>query len=303
MKEGLVSVIIPTFGRSQFLKRCVESVSSQTYDNIEIIIVDDNGKGQLQQLETATVVDSIKCRFPLHYLIQDENRGGSAARNAGAKHAQGEFIAFLDDDDQFEEDRILKQIHFLKEKAYQNPQIKACTCLVKRRKRGNEVDRQDPKHKENYLFELLALKESLYTGSTLLVFAQTFFELDGFDERFKRNQDLEFMIRFFQHHQVAVLNEHLTILNIDDRTNIPSYQNILTTKQLFLQKFKPIISRLPVEQQREIYTNNALQTAKVALWNRNVIGFVKAIRSAELSLHEWAVFVKDVLKKSIMHLK
>jgi glycosyltransferase involved in cell wall biosynthesis len=128
MKEGLVSVIIPTFGRSQFLKRCVESVSSQTYDNIEIIIVDDNGKGQLQQLETATVVDSIKCRFPLHYLIQDENRGGSAARNAGAKHAQGEFIAFLDDDDQFEEDRVLKQIHFLKEKAYQNPQIKACTC-------------------------------------------------------------------------------------------------------------------------------------------------------------------------------
>src|SRR5690606_10980628 len=273
MKEGLVSVIIPTCGRSQFLKRCVESVSSQTYDNIEIIIVDDNGKGQLQQLETATVVDSIKCRFPLHYLVQDENRGGSAARNAGAKHAQGGFIAFLDDDDQFEEDRILKQIHFLKEKAYQNPQIKACTCLVKRRKRGNEVDRQDPKHKENYLYELLALKESLDTGSTRLVFAQTLFELDGFDERFKRTQELESMIRFFQHHQVAVLNEHLTILNIDDRTNIPSYQNILTTKQLFLQKFKPIISRLPVEQQREIYTNNALQTAKVALWNRNVIGF------------------------------
>jgi len=302
MREDLVSVVIPTFGRSQFLERCVESVSSQTYDKIEIIIVDDNGKGQLQQLETAKVVDSIACRFPIDYLVQDENRGGSAARNAGAKHAKGEFIAFLDDDDECDPDRILRQVGLLRKESQDNASKQACICLAKRRKQGQEVDRQKPRQKNNYLFELLALKESIYS-SVIIIYKHAFSELGGFDERFRRNQDIEFMIRFFERYNVTLLNEHLTILNIDDRSNIPSYQRIVDTKQLFLQKFEPLISGLSVEQQREIYTNNALQIAKVALWNKNLFGFVKGIRSAKLSLREWAVFAKDVVKKSIMHLK
>ena len=303
MKYGLVSVVIPTFGRPQFLRRCVESVCAQSYRQIEVIIVDDNGKGKALQLQTGIVVASIESKFLIKYIIQEENRGGSVARNAGVQGAEGEFIAFLDDDDQFEPDRILNQVNFLKEKVSQDPLVKACTSLVIRRKMGLEVDRQAAKSKDNYLFDLLSLKASLYTGSTLLIFTEVFFELKGFDERFRRNQDIEFMIRFFERYNVAVLNEHLTILNIDDRTNIPSYQKVVETKKLFLGKFESLISTFTAEQQREIYTSHALEIAKVALWNKNFLGFVKGIRSAKLSLFEWVSFVKDVMKKSIIHLK
>jgi glycosyltransferase involved in cell wall biosynthesis len=303
MKEGLVSVVIPTFGRPILLKRCINSVNLQTYDQIEIIIVDDNGRGQMRQLETAEIISSINCRFPINYVIHDENQGGAVARNTGAKVAKGEFIALLDDDDEAECDRILKQVRELKLKNDQNSKIKACTCLVKRKKNGQEVDRQTPKIKTNYLFELLALNSSLYSGSTLLIFTHSFTKLNGFDELFRRNQDLEFMIRFFARYDVTVLNEHLAVLNIDDRSNIPSYQRILETKQLFLEKFDPIISKLPSEQQREIYKNNALEIAKVALWNKKIFGFLRGVREAKLTLNELGYFIRDGFGKLFMHVK
>lgn len=60
MIKSLVSVIIPTYGGTEFLSRCVDSVLSQTYKNIEIIVVDDNGLGSPNQKETATIMERYK---------------------------------------------------------------------------------------------------------------------------------------------------------------------------------------------------------------------------------------------------
>ncbi|HLT09064.1 MAG TPA: glycosyltransferase family A protein [Cyclobacteriaceae bacterium] len=303
MNKDLVSVIIPTYGRPKFLPRCIESVCQQSYRNIEIVVVDDNGQGQAQQVETERVVTSIECDLPLTYIVHERNGGGSAARNTGAASAKGEFLCFLDDDDEYYPDRIAKQIEVLKHKNSEDHLIKACTNLVIRRKGGIEVDRQPPKYQDNFLFEVLALKSSLYTGSTLLIYQEAFQTLGGYDERFRRNQDLEFMVRFFERYKITVLNEHLTILNIDDRTNIPTYKKILETKQLFLEKFNPLINSFPKQQQREIYTNNALEIAKVALWNKNIRGFFKAISNANLSFREWVEFAADSFTKALKHIK
>ena len=303
MIEGLVSVIIPTHGRAEFLSKSIESVVRQNYDQIEIVVVDDNGKNTPVQLDTADGISKINCRFPINYIVNEENEGGAASRNRGAESARGEFLSFLDDDDEYEPQRISRQLSLLLEASRNDKLVKACTSLVIRKKYGKEIDRQGYKFNRNYLVDLLALKSSLYTGSTLLMYTDVFFALEGFDTSFRRNQDLEFMIRFFQKYNIIVINEHLTILNLEDRSHIPSYGKILETKTLFLNKFKPVILSLTEQQQKLIYQNNALEIAKVALWNKNKFGFLKGVRQANLSIPELYSFGLDVIKKSIMHLK
>lgn len=87
----LVSVIIPTYNRSGLVKHAVESVLSQTYPQVEIILVDDGSTD-----DTTTTLEPLKDRIT--YIFQS-NRGRSAARNKGVSLSSGEFLAFLDSDD------------------------------------------------------------------------------------------------------------------------------------------------------------------------------------------------------------
>ncbi len=91
--ENLVSVIVPAYNAAHFLPQAIASIERQHYHPLEIIVIDDGSTDN-----TAEVVRHLPSVS--HYL-QQENRGPSAARNLGLKHAQGEFIAFLDADDEW----------------------------------------------------------------------------------------------------------------------------------------------------------------------------------------------------------
>ena len=105
--EPLVSVVITTYGRTDFLEKAIKSVVTQTYNNIEIIVVDDNANN----LEIRDKVEAILNRYPQCRLIENtQNLGGSLSRNEGIKNASGEFISFLDDDDTYKKNRIRRYI-------------------------------------------------------------------------------------------------------------------------------------------------------------------------------------------------
>ena len=92
--SGLISVIIPVFNVRPYLAKALESVIRQTYSHLEIIVVDDgstDGSGD--------ICDEFAARDERIKVIHQENRGLSAARNAGLDRAAGEYIAFLDSDD------------------------------------------------------------------------------------------------------------------------------------------------------------------------------------------------------------
>lgn len=97
-KNGLISVVIPSYNCSEFLERCIQSVLSQTYNNTEIFIVDDGS--EINNVEkTRSIVSKLKKNSSLISLIEfPKNKGAPAARNAGAELAGGEFIFFLDAD-------------------------------------------------------------------------------------------------------------------------------------------------------------------------------------------------------------
>ena len=100
-----VSVIIPTFNRKNFVPKAIESVLKQSYKKYEIIIVDD-GSGDGTQ-------DYVRSNFPMVRLIFQSNRGVSAARNTGILHSKGDWIAFLDSDDQWLPKKLEYQINIL----------------------------------------------------------------------------------------------------------------------------------------------------------------------------------------------
>lgn len=105
----LVTVYIPTFNRVELLKRAVESVRQQTYQNLEIIIVDDcsndNTHGYLEEI---TKRDS-----RIRYFIKEKNSGACVSRNIAIDNAKGEFITGLDDDDYFLKNRIAEFITYI----------------------------------------------------------------------------------------------------------------------------------------------------------------------------------------------
>lgn len=106
-----VSVIIPTYNYGNFLVACVNSVFRQSEKHIEVIIVDDGSTDN-----TSDVVKSFKSRVT--YVLQ-ENKGVSAARNTGLKHASGDFVQFLDSDDLLGVDAVSTKVNFLR----QNPSV------------------------------------------------------------------------------------------------------------------------------------------------------------------------------------
>lgn len=108
-----VTVIIPTYKRSvEFLSRAVKSVIDQTYKNIEIIVIDDSPSNYIERDNIKKYMDSI-VNQDVKYYQNEKNMGGSLARNRGIELATGEYISFLDDDDEYMPEKIEKQIKFM----------------------------------------------------------------------------------------------------------------------------------------------------------------------------------------------
>ena len=101
----MITVVTPTYNRAQYLGQAVDSVLSQTYTNWELLVVDDN-KPDSDARNTTAEVMSHYTDPRIHYIQNEKNMGGAAARNVGIFQARGEYIAFLDDDDMYLPDRL-----------------------------------------------------------------------------------------------------------------------------------------------------------------------------------------------------
>ena len=122
MNSPLVSVIIPTFNRNLFLERTLESIKNQSYNDLEVIVVNDGGNW-----ESCKVVCS---KFNFVRLINIQNSGGPARpRNVGIQNAKGEYLCFLDDDDLFHSDKLKIQVKILDENYNFGLTHSYCCCI------------------------------------------------------------------------------------------------------------------------------------------------------------------------------
>lgn len=112
--EDLVSIITPTYNCGNYIEKTIKSVINQTYENWEMIIVDDCSTDN-----TEKIVRKYQQQYPnIIYIILDKNSGAAVARNAALKNAKGIYIAFLDSDDLWMPEKLEKQINFMKNNNY-----------------------------------------------------------------------------------------------------------------------------------------------------------------------------------------
>jgi len=115
--KPLVSVIITTYNRAYCLKKAITSAINQTYDNLEIIVLDD-GSTDNTELVVKKISDS-----RIVYIRHQKNKGIGAARNTGIKNSKGSFIAFLDSDDEYLPEKIEKSLEVFKDSSFRTGMV------------------------------------------------------------------------------------------------------------------------------------------------------------------------------------
>ena len=191
--KNLVSVIIPTHGTAVFLERAINSVLRQTYGNIEVIVVDDNNDGDNAQIKTECLLSKYK-DDRIKYIKNGKNMERSFSRNNGVKHSTGNYLMFLDNDDEFMPEKIEKQIHRMlaTDDTYT---FSYCSYI---RKSGNKIVCVNGEKREgNLLIDALSRNLFVHAGSNLLVLRSSFESIDGFNEDINTNEDIDLLVRLF----------------------------------------------------------------------------------------------------------
>ncbi len=173
-----VSIVIATYLRSEELKRALDSLAKQTYNNIEIIVVDDSGKSEWNAAVSETVGSFAQTvSFPVRLITNETNRGSAESRNIGIKAAQGEYVTFLDDDDVYLPDKVKNQL----ESMLENNSDFSITDLCLYTKSGKLSDKRVRDYIKSYSSDKLLGYHLMYhmTGTDCLMFKKSYLDKIG----------------------------------------------------------------------------------------------------------------------------
>ncbi|OYR42852.1 glycosyltransferase family A protein [Halorubrum sp. Hd13] len=201
-----VSVVIPTYERPEFLPGSIKTAVEQTYDDIEVIVIDDGSKELYADKMVSEFSESVSC------VRHEDNKGLSAARNTGIRNANGEYIAFLDDDDRWHKTKIARQVEAIKK----DKQVGLVTCLVASISPDNEIIYCETSAPDGDCSEELLIGNSIGTPSRVLVRRKAINDVGAFDESLPTKQDWDFYMRLCQNWRVGAVEDYLCFRTIHE---------------------------------------------------------------------------------------
>lgn len=295
-----VSVIMPTYGKPELLIRSIKSVQNQTYPEWELIIVDDNNPDTDYRKQTEMCMkqfENIKC---IRYIKHEYNKNGSAARNTGIAAATGDYIAFLDSDDEYMPERLKLCVKALEECKGSKYAGVYTGCKITRN--GKLVRNRTDIKSGNFIVQTLAAGFPLSSGSNLFMKADVVRELGGFDTAFRRHQDYEFLVRYFRKYSLIAIPEVLLIKNElgTNRQNVDSFYN---TKRQYISKYFADIQKLSKSEKKYIYAEHYLSLQSTAFSEHKIQKFMhftlKSIikRPIYTMIRTSKLFARTVLKR------
>ena len=244
MNNPLVSVIIPAYKCEKFISSAIESVLSQTYENFELIVVDDGSPDN-----TASVAKKYQHR--INYIYQ-ENGGVSKARNTGIRMSKGEYIAFLDADDKWGRNKLELQVKFLTD----HPDVNFVFCSFWNTKNGKVISDKNYKDTFNFFkeyrydvadifefsscFEQDSGKVKYYWGniydylflgnmilpSTVIIQKDSLFTSGLFDENFRVAEETEFFLKYSSRNTMGFIEYPLVYYEVPDTDNLSGKSNM-----------------------------------------------------------------------------
>ena len=257
--DPLVSVVIPTYGRSETLVEAVRSVIDQTYDNIELLVVDDGSPVPVEEQVSKLPLGSLSAAECIRH---DENRGANVARNSGIDAASGHYVAFLDDDDRWEESKISRQVATFRDADPDTGVV--YTGLRMERPDGTVV--RTPQWRGDVVKDLLAGR-NFGQFSSLMVRADVIEAAGPPDERFPIWQDREWFFRLAQHCWFEPVAEPLTIRQTghDDQIsgNFKAKRDV--AYPLFVEKHRPLAAEYGIRYEWLFLATLRYSLAKTAV--------------------------------------
>jgi glycosyltransferase involved in cell wall biosynthesis len=260
---ALVSVIIPTYNRAETVSRAIDSVLDQTYEDFEVLVVDDGSSdGTEAVLES---YDDNRVR-PIYH---ETNQGANVARNTGLEYARGKYVAFLDSDDEWQPEKLDTQLDVLEKRSTEWVAVYCgfsfeLTGPVDRLRgigasilsRGDDSPRMEGG--EELIGEILADNVHTGAGSTLVVRTDVAREIGGFDETLDRFQDPEFVLRILEVGKLAYVDEPLVVR---EETATPPADTIRQADEQYLSLYAEEVDRFEAEGY-EIRSSHDLVLAK-----------------------------------------
>jgi len=224
-----VSVVIPAYNRPLLLQRAIQSVLNQSYRNIEIIVVDD--------ASTEAIFPTLNTfsQFNIKYAKHPQNKGLAASRNTGSKMAEGEFINFLDDDDELDPSKIEKQMNIF---LNSSPNLGLVYCGYRYVFKNKIIIEGKPRHRGHIL--KYALNDSLtIVTHCALIRKEHLLSIGGFDEQLMSAEDFDFWIRFAKFFEYDYVPETLVTYHLHESGNMTrQLQNRIHVREIIMQKYK-----------------------------------------------------------------
>lgn len=244
-----ISAVIPVYNREKTIRRCIDSVLKQTYPIYEIIIVDDGSTDQTLHI-LKEYQDCIK-------LVKQKHKGAQAARNAGIKEAEGEYIAFLDSDDEWVPDKLELQVKALQKNknaviygdVYIQTEWKNGIPEVYRKSEGMQkakgLTRLKLKGKSGYIYKNI-LQDSFCYFPTLLTSKKNLIDIGLLDEKVPSFQEWDTAIRLAQTKEFVYIYKPLYIYHFHDGETISKNKKKgVDGKEYIYEKYKyEILSEL-----------------------------------------------------------
>ncbi|MEA5466982.1 glycosyltransferase family 2 protein [Leptothoe sp. PORK10 BA2] len=183
----LVSIVIPAYNAAKFLSEVIQSVLNQSYQNWELLVIDDGSTDN-----TAELVSKYSKKDSRVRLISKENGGVSVARNLGAQLAEGELIAFLDSDDLWLPDKISAHVNYMSS----HPQVGVSFARVELiETNGKTTNKLTDNITDTLQPQDLFYSNPTVTTSNLVIRKSVFQALNGFDESMQYNEDIDLLFR------------------------------------------------------------------------------------------------------------
>lgn len=241
-----ISVVIPSYNRYSFLKRALESVYTQSHQAFEVIVVDDGSSDKTSKIQED---------FPQIKYIYQENLGVSSARNKGIENACYEWIAFLDSDDTWDEEKLEKQVLFHKN----NPEILMSYTDEKWIRDGLEVKipKKFKKHGGSVFDKCLPFCNIAPSAS--LIHKSLFDSIGLFDEALEVCEDYDLWLRIALENEIGLVDEALI-------TKYAGHEDQLSFKHWGMDRFRVIaLEKLIYTSKKEKVIDTLKQKYKLLL--------------------------------------
>lgn len=233
-----VSVIMPTYNYGRFIERAIRSVQLQTYQDFEIVVVDDGSTDGTEEIVRR--IDDKRIR----YIKHPKNKGGNVARNTGIRAADGNYIAFLDSDDEWLPKKLALQIQMFSQSAKNVGMIYTGLNVI-------DVSGKKPSHIElpkasGQIFHLLLRGNYITGGGSSAVFKKECFETVGlFDETLPSGQEWEMILRIAKKYEINYVNEPLVKYYVHGSNTDSHPEKVIRGQELILSSHKNEYMQVP----------------------------------------------------------